>query len=156
MNRPYHICTGGSKTTVFLCPLSIHRLEGPIIFTSHDQVLTTLGEPKDSTRAELIVEGADQATAIKYVYGLWVILDATLILCIAFAFLEPIVGRARMSRSNHWSLTATGLRCFGSHMGMRWLKWETLRDKSLRIVGYWNHGEFSSKVKPSEQHKVSG
>jgi len=76
-------------------------LEGPIIFTSHDQILTTLGEPKDSTRAELIVEGADQATAIKYAYSFWVESDESLTFSIPFALSEPIAGRALMFRSNH-------------------------------------------------------
>lgn len=56
---------GGSKTTVYLCPLSVHHLDSPIVFTSHEQTLTTLGDPKDWTRATLLVKGSDQSTAIK-------------------------------------------------------------------------------------------
>ena len=58
---------GGSKTTVYLCPLSVHHLDSPIVFTSHEQTLTTLGDPKDWTRATLLVKGPDQSTAIKSV-----------------------------------------------------------------------------------------
>ncbi|WWD18457.1 hypothetical protein CI109_102909 [Kwoniella shandongensis] len=57
--------TGGTGTTVTLCPGSVHRLNSSIVFTSERQTITTEGNPKGRERALLIVEGANVATAIK-------------------------------------------------------------------------------------------
>ncbi|WVQ82978.1 hypothetical protein IAT38_005116 [Cryptococcus sp. DSM 104549] len=56
---------GGEGTTVALCPGSVHRLNASIAFTAPRQTLTTMGNPKNRDRALLIVEGADQAVAIR-------------------------------------------------------------------------------------------
>lgn len=48
-----------------LCQGSTHRLKNPIMFTAPRQTLTTEGDPKGRERAMLIVEGEDQAVAIK-------------------------------------------------------------------------------------------
>jgi hypothetical protein len=56
---------GGSDTTVELCPGSIHRIQSPILMTASKQVLTTEGDPKDRMRAMILVEGENQAMAIK-------------------------------------------------------------------------------------------
>ncbi|KAK4689550.1 hypothetical protein P7C73_g574, partial [Tremellales sp. Uapishka_1] len=56
---------GGKGTLVALCPGSVHRLQAPIIFTAPQQTLTTEGNVKGRERAMLIVEGAEQATAIR-------------------------------------------------------------------------------------------
>ncbi|KAJ9103736.1 hypothetical protein QFC21_002196 [Naganishia friedmannii] len=56
---------GGPRTTVTLCPGSIHRLQAPIEFTAQGQVLTTQGNVQGWKRAMLLVEGEDQSMAIK-------------------------------------------------------------------------------------------
>lgn len=48
-----------------LCQGSTHRLKNPIMFTSPRQTLATEGIPKGRERALLIVEGKDQAVAVK-------------------------------------------------------------------------------------------
>lgn len=47
-----------------LCAGSVHRLQSPIRFTSSRQTLTTEGNPTGRGRALIVVEGAQQATAI--------------------------------------------------------------------------------------------
>ncbi|RSH89370.1 hypothetical protein EHS25_002482 [Saitozyma podzolica] len=56
---------GGKGAVVSLCPGSVHRLNGTVYFTAQRQTLTTLGDPLGRDRALLIVEGANQATAVQ-------------------------------------------------------------------------------------------
>ncbi|WWC62592.1 uncharacterized protein I303_105189 [Kwoniella dejecticola CBS 10117] len=56
---------GGVGTTVTLCSGSVHRLNSSILFTAEKQTLTTENDEKGLDRALLIVEGADQAAAIR-------------------------------------------------------------------------------------------
>lgn len=60
---------GGRGAVVELCPGSVHRLQEPIRFTAPRQTLTTSlvnGEEVEAhSRAMIIVEGEEQATAIK-------------------------------------------------------------------------------------------
>ncbi|GAA5906473.1 hypothetical protein JCM6882_004445 [Rhodosporidiobolus microsporus] len=55
---------GGAGTTVELCPGTKINLQNAIFFTAADQVLTTQGNPTDSTRATITVTGEDQSCAI--------------------------------------------------------------------------------------------
>ena len=59
--------SGGSATTVQLCPGSTHILHEPILFTSSRQSITTEGNPKGRDRAMLVVKGMNQSVAIKWV-----------------------------------------------------------------------------------------
>ncbi|WWC70769.1 uncharacterized protein I206_104720 [Kwoniella pini CBS 10737] len=56
---------GGQGTTVTLCSGSVHRLNSSILFTAEKQILTTENDEKGLNRALLIVEGVDQAAAIR-------------------------------------------------------------------------------------------
>ena len=56
---------GGEGAVVSLCPGSVHRLNSTILFTAPRQTLTTLGDPAGLDRALLLIEGPDQATAVK-------------------------------------------------------------------------------------------
>ena len=63
----WELIIGGKSTTVTLCPGSTHRLKSPIVFTAPHQSLATEGNPLGRERALIIVEGEDQAVAIKCV-----------------------------------------------------------------------------------------
>lgn len=58
------LTSGGANTLVSLCANAIFNLKHPIIFTAHDQELSTEGYPTDSTRATLVVTGVNQTCAI--------------------------------------------------------------------------------------------
>lgn len=58
------LSTGGANTLVSLCANAVFNLKHPIIFTAHNQELSTEGYPTDSTRATLIVTGVNQTAAI--------------------------------------------------------------------------------------------
>ena len=62
---------GGKGAIVTLCQGSTHRIHSPIMFTTSRQTLTTEGNPKDRERAMLVVEGEDQAVAVKWVHFLY-------------------------------------------------------------------------------------
>ncbi|GAA5893364.1 hypothetical protein JCM8208_004420 [Rhodotorula glutinis] len=55
---------GGPGTVVELCPGATIKLKNPVYFSAANQVLTTQGNPTDSSRATLVVTGQDQACAI--------------------------------------------------------------------------------------------
>ncbi|GAA5883859.1 hypothetical protein JCM16303_007420 [Sporobolomyces ruberrimus] len=55
---------GGAGAVVQLCPGAHLALTNAIFFTAANQVLTTQGNPTDSTRATLEVTGSDQTCAI--------------------------------------------------------------------------------------------
>lgn len=49
--------SGGPGTVVQLCPSTLYRLSGAIVFTAADQELTTAGHPTDDTRATIRIQG---------------------------------------------------------------------------------------------------
>ncbi|BGP07330.1 hypothetical protein JCM10049v2_003161 [Rhodotorula toruloides] len=55
---------GGAGTVVELCPSANIQLQNAIFFSAANQVLTTQGNPTDSTRATVTVAGQNQSCAI--------------------------------------------------------------------------------------------
>ncbi|KAL8281016.1 hypothetical protein RQP46_006695 [Phenoliferia psychrophenolica] len=55
---------GGAGTIVYLCPGAVIKTTNPIFFTDANQTLATKGYPTGSTRATVLVTGADQSCAI--------------------------------------------------------------------------------------------
>src|ERR1700733_135820 len=58
------LSSGGANTIVSLCANAVFKLKSPIIFTAHNQELSTEGYPTSSTRATLVVTGVNQTAAI--------------------------------------------------------------------------------------------
>jgi hypothetical protein len=58
------LSSGGPNTVVSLCANAVFNLKDSIVFTAENQELSTEGYPADSTRATLVVTGANQTSAI--------------------------------------------------------------------------------------------
>ncbi|GAA6027500.1 hypothetical protein JCM8097_007892 [Rhodosporidiobolus ruineniae] len=59
---------GGAGTVVYLCPGAVIKTTNAIFFSAANQILTTYGNPTDSTRALIQVTGGSQSCAV---YGAW-------------------------------------------------------------------------------------
>jgi len=98
------LMAGGKLAVVTLCQGSTHRLKNPILFDSPRQTLSTEGNPKGRERALLVVEGKDQAVAIKSVTSFHVVDERAHIP-------GRTVGSVRARRYGHLSSMEIDLSC---------------------------------------------